>query len=33
VILTEIMSLFELDAIEVSENDILRGAALQYSAD
>jgi exopolyphosphatase/guanosine-5'-triphosphate,3'-diphosphate pyrophosphatase len=31
VILTEIMSLFELDAIEVSEHDILRGAALHYS--
>lgn len=31
VILTEIMRLFELDAIEVSENDILRGAALYYS--
>jgi len=33
VILTEIMNLFELDAIEVSEHDILRGAALHYSAD
>jgi exopolyphosphatase/guanosine-5'-triphosphate,3'-diphosphate pyrophosphatase len=33
VILTEIMTLFELDAIEVSEHDILRGAALHYSAD
>jgi exopolyphosphatase/guanosine-5'-triphosphate,3'-diphosphate pyrophosphatase len=32
VILTEIMSLFALDAIEVSEHDILRGAALHYSA-
>ncbi len=31
VILTEIMNLFELDAIEVSEHDILRGAALHYS--
>jgi len=31
VILTEIMRLFELDAIEVSEHDILRGAALQHS--
>ena len=30
-ILTEIMRLFELDAIEVSEHDILRGAALQHS--
>jgi len=33
VILTEIMNLFGLDAIEVSEHDILRGAALHYSAD
>jgi len=33
VILTEIMNLFELDAVEVSEHDILRGAALYYSAD
>ncbi len=32
VILTEIMDLFGLDAFEVSENDILRGAALTYSA-
>jgi exopolyphosphatase/guanosine-5'-triphosphate,3'-diphosphate pyrophosphatase len=32
VILTEIMSLFGLDTIEVSEHDILRGAALSYSA-
>ncbi len=32
VILTEIMNLFELDAIEVSEHDILRGAALHYSS-
>lgn len=32
VILTEIMSLFGLDAIEVSEHDILRGAALHYAA-
>ncbi len=32
VILTEIMKLFELDAIEVSEHDILRGAALTYSS-
>jgi exopolyphosphatase/guanosine-5'-triphosphate,3'-diphosphate pyrophosphatase len=31
VILTEIMRLFELDEIEVSEHDILRGAALHYS--
>ena len=31
VILTEIMRLFELDQIEVSEHDILRGAALHYS--
>jgi exopolyphosphatase/guanosine-5'-triphosphate,3'-diphosphate pyrophosphatase len=31
VILKEIMSLFALDAIEVSEHDILRGAALYYS--
>ena len=30
-ILTEIMRLFELDAIEVSEHDILRGAALYYA--
>jgi exopolyphosphatase/guanosine-5'-triphosphate,3'-diphosphate pyrophosphatase len=32
VILTEIMRLFELDEIEVSEHDILRGAALYHSA-
>jgi hypothetical protein len=32
VILTAIMDLFELDRIEVSENDILRGAAIAYSA-
>ena len=32
VILTELMNLFELDAVEVSEHDILRGAALAYSA-
>ena len=32
VILTEIMRLFELDAIEVSEHDILRGAALYHAA-
>jgi exopolyphosphatase / guanosine-5'-triphosphate,3'-diphosphate pyrophosphatase len=32
VILTEIMRLFELDTIEVSEHDILRGAALYYAA-
>ncbi len=32
VILTEIMSLFGLDTIEVSEHDILRGAALTYSS-
>ncbi|MDE3129565.1 MAG: Ppx/GppA family phosphatase [Acidobacteriota bacterium] len=31
VILTEIMDLFALDAIEVSEHDILRGAALHYA--
>jgi exopolyphosphatase/guanosine-5'-triphosphate,3'-diphosphate pyrophosphatase len=31
VILTEIMALFALDAIEVSEHDILRGAALYYA--
>ena len=31
VILTEIMRLFELDEIEVSEHDILRGAALHYA--
>jgi exopolyphosphatase/guanosine-5'-triphosphate,3'-diphosphate pyrophosphatase len=31
VILTEIMNLFALDAIEVSEHDILRGAALHYA--
>lgn len=32
VILTEIMRLFELEAIEVSEHDILRGAALYHAA-
>jgi exopolyphosphatase/guanosine-5'-triphosphate,3'-diphosphate pyrophosphatase len=32
VILTEIMSLFGLEAITVSEHDILMGAALHYSA-
>jgi len=32
VILTELMNLFQLDAVEVSEHDILRGAALAYSA-
>ena len=31
VILTEIMRLFALDEIEVSEHDILRGAALHYA--
>jgi exopolyphosphatase/guanosine-5'-triphosphate,3'-diphosphate pyrophosphatase len=31
VILTEIMNLFALDAVEVSEHDILRGAALHYA--
>ncbi len=31
VILTEIMRLFALDEIEVSEHDILRGAALRYA--
>lgn len=31
VILDEIMRLFDLDAIEVSEHDILRGAALHFS--
>jgi len=31
VILKEVMSLFELEAIEVSEHDILRGAALTYA--
>ena len=30
-ILTEVMNLFELDAIEVSEHDILSGAALRYA--
>ena len=33
VILTEIMSLFGLEQIEVSEHDILRGAALHYAAE
>ncbi len=32
VILNAIMDLFELDRIEVSEHDILRGAAIAYSA-
>lgn len=32
VILREVMSLFGLDVIEVSENDILRGAALHFAA-
>ena len=31
VILTEIMELFGLDEFEVSEHDILRGAALHYA--
>jgi exopolyphosphatase/guanosine-5'-triphosphate,3'-diphosphate pyrophosphatase len=31
VILTEVMNLFSLDAVEASEHDILRGAALAYS--
>jgi exopolyphosphatase/guanosine-5'-triphosphate,3'-diphosphate pyrophosphatase len=31
VILTEVMELFGLDAVHVSEHDILRGAALMYS--
>ena len=31
VILTEVMRLFGLDAVEVSEHDILRGAALAYA--
>jgi exopolyphosphatase / guanosine-5'-triphosphate,3'-diphosphate pyrophosphatase len=31
VILKEVMDLFELEAIEVSEHDILRGAALTYA--
>lgn len=31
VILTEIMRLFALEAVEVSEHDILRGAALRYA--
>lgn len=31
VILTVVMELFELDAVEVSEHDILRGAALRFS--
>ncbi|MGH2861263.1 MAG: Ppx/GppA phosphatase family protein [Solirubrobacteraceae bacterium] len=33
VILTEIMRLFGLDEVEVSEHDILRGAALHYAAE
>jgi exopolyphosphatase / guanosine-5'-triphosphate,3'-diphosphate pyrophosphatase len=32
VILTEVMNLFGLDRIEVSEHDILRGAALEFGA-
>jgi exopolyphosphatase/guanosine-5'-triphosphate,3'-diphosphate pyrophosphatase len=32
VILTVVMELFGLDAVEVSEHDILRGAALHFSA-
>jgi exopolyphosphatase/guanosine-5'-triphosphate,3'-diphosphate pyrophosphatase len=32
VILTEVMRLFELDQVEVSEHDILRGAALHHAA-
>jgi exopolyphosphatase/guanosine-5'-triphosphate,3'-diphosphate pyrophosphatase len=32
VILREVMDLFDLDAIEVSEHDILRGAALYFAA-
>ncbi len=32
IILTEVMGLFGLEAIEVSEHDILRGAALRYAA-
>jgi exopolyphosphatase / guanosine-5'-triphosphate,3'-diphosphate pyrophosphatase len=32
VILREVMNLFDLDAIEVSEHDILRGAALYFAA-
>lgn len=32
VILTEVMRLFTLDEVEVSEHDILRGAALHYAA-
>jgi exopolyphosphatase/guanosine-5'-triphosphate,3'-diphosphate pyrophosphatase len=31
-ILAEVMSLFELERIEVSEHDILRGAALEFAA-
>jgi exopolyphosphatase / guanosine-5'-triphosphate,3'-diphosphate pyrophosphatase len=33
VILTEVMKLFNLNAVEASEHDILRGAALAYSGD
>ena len=33
VILTEVMNLFNLDAVEASEHDILRGAALAYSSE
>ena len=31
IILLEVLALFGLDTVEVSENDILRGAALEYS--
>ena len=31
IILTEVMGLFALEQIEISEHDILRGAALQFS--
>ena len=31
IILLEVLTLFGLDAVEISENDILRGAALDYS--
>lgn len=33
VILAEVMNLFKLDAVEASEHDILRGAALAYSGE
>jgi exopolyphosphatase / guanosine-5'-triphosphate,3'-diphosphate pyrophosphatase len=33
VILAEVMSLFRLDAVEASEHDILRGAALAYASE